>query len=76
MATGSWWVALENLSPMLTFATLPQRTDFGPFSVICAGYYCWNDYYDCGDGSCVPDDTVCDGTENCLNGADEDNCRE
>jgi hypothetical protein len=37
---------------------------------------CQSYQYDC-DGTgfeCVPDDDVCDGTEDCYNGSDEDNC--
>ena len=38
---------------------------------------CLSYQYDC-DGTgyeCVPDYDVCDGTEDCYNGSDEDNCR-
>ena len=37
---------------------------------------CQSDQYDC-DGTgfeCIPDYEVCDGTKDCYNGNDEDNC--
>ena len=54
--------------------------------VVCSAYVCFFslvptpacpiDEYDC-DGTgyqCIPDDDVCDGTDDCYNGSDEDNC--
>jgi len=35
---------------------------------------CPDDVFSCGDGQCVPDDWVCDGTMDCTNKADEENC--
>ena len=73
---GLRWKIFRPCSFLPPFPSARILLFFGPFSVICAGDYCPRDYYDCGNGYCVPDDTVCDGTENCMNGADEDNCGE
>ena len=73
---GLRWKIFRPCSFLPPFPSARILLFFGPFSVICAGYYCPSDYYDCGDGYCVPDDKVCDGNKDCYNGADEDNCGE
>ena len=35
---------------------------------------CDSNDYECDSGECIDDDRVCDGTEDCSNGSDEDNC--
>merc|ERR1712002_413412 len=35
---------------------------------------CPDDVFSCGDDQCVPHDWVCDGTMDCTNKADEENC--
>ena len=36
--------------------------------------YCNSYRYECDSGECIPDDNVCDGTEHCYDGSDEDGC--
>ena len=35
---------------------------------------CSVDQFSCGDGSCVSESNVCDGTWDCASGAEEVNC--
>ncbi len=35
---------------------------------------CDENYWQCSDGKCIYDGWLCDGSNDCLNGEDEDNC--
>ncbi|XP_050720484.1 very low-density lipoprotein receptor-like [Eriocheir sinensis] len=35
---------------------------------------CYDGYFKCADGVCIPDNLVCDGEVNCITGNDEESC--
>lgn len=35
---------------------------------------CPLDFFQCGDKRCIPDRKLCDGSRDCYDGTDEDNC--
>lgn len=43
------------------------------FTPECAGV-CLTEEFTCTQGLCVPEDAVCDFTDNCGDGSDEKNC--
>ena len=36
--------------------------------------YCYSYQYECDSGECISNNDVCDGTEDCYDGSDEDGC--
>jgi len=51
----------------------PYGMDLSNDLVSCEAH-CPENVFSCGDGQCVPDDWQCDGTVDCTNKADEENC--
>ena len=35
-----------------------------------------DDRYRCADGTCLPNELVCDGLRDCMDGADEEECED
>ena len=62
---------IYNISFFLCVVCVPSLTH----ATVCISSlgYCYYQY-ECDSGECILDDNVCDGTEDCYDGSDEDGC--